>query len=329
MHERKFAGGRAVSEVGLGAWQLGGADWGDVPDAQAFAILDAAAGAGVSFIDTADVYGLGRSEKLIGAWLKQRKDAERFFVATKLGRFPEPGWPGNFTAEAVKRHVEASIERLGVAALDLVQLHCVPLEAMKAGEMFATLRTLKAHGRIKAFGASVETIEDAQFALGVEGLASLQIIFNILRQPMADKILPQAKAKGVSIIVRLPLASGLLSGRFKPGDSFAEADHRNYNRDGAAFYVGETFAGLPFAKGVELVEKVRTMAPEGVSLADFSLRWCLDNDAVTTIIPGASSPAQALTNARASDMAPLGADMHRKLRAFFDDEVASRIRGPI
>jgi aryl-alcohol dehydrogenase-like predicted oxidoreductase len=329
MHTRTFHGGRAISEVGLGAWQLGGADWGDVSHERAFEILDASADAGVSFIDTADVYGLGRSERLIGQWLAGRPDRARFFVATKIGRFPEPGWPANFSAEHVRAHVDACRERLGVEALDLVQLHCVPSEALKRGEMFEALRAMQAEGKIKGWGVSVETVEQAEFCLGVDGLASLQIIFNILRQPMAANVLPMAKAKGVSIIVRLPLASGLLSGKMKAAQSFAENDHRNYNRDGGAFYVGETFAGLPLDKGVALVESLRPLVPEGMTMSQFALRWCLDQDGVTTIIPGATAPAQARGNAAVSDLAPLAPSVHARLAEFYANDVAPHIRGGV
>ncbi|MES1156635.1 MAG: aldo/keto reductase [Alphaproteobacteria bacterium] len=329
MKQRLFKGGRRVSEVGLGAWQLGGADWGDLPDIRAFEILDAAADAGVTFIDTADVYGLGRSEQLIGQWLARREDRERFFVATKIGRFPEPGWPENFTPDAVRAHVEACRERLGVEALDLVQLHCVPFEQLRLGAMVATLRELKAQGKIKAFGASVETVEQALYALSIDGLASLQVIHNILRQPMNIRVLPEAKKKGVSIIVRLPLASGLLSGKMRADQSFAENDHRNYNRDGEAFYVGETFNGLPLEKGVELIERVRPLVPQAMTMTQFALRWCLDHDAVTTVIPGATSPEQARGNAAVSDLSPIDRGAMVRLRAFYGTEVAPFIRGGV
>ncbi|HWA01377.1 MAG TPA: aldo/keto reductase [Caulobacterales bacterium] len=328
MHSRTFHGGRRVSEIGLGAWQLGGADWGDMPAARALDILDAAADAGVTFIDTADVYGLGRSEQLIGQWLA-RSDRDRFFIATKIGRFPKPGWPENFTAAMVRAHVDACRQRLGLDALDLVQLHCVPTDALKHGEMFDALRKLKSEGKIKAFGASVETTEQALLCLNIDGIASLQIIFNILRQPMNIRVLPEAKAKGVSLIVRLPLASGLLSGKMSAEQRFPENDHRNYNRDGEAFYVGETFNGLTLAKGVELADRVAPFAPKGLSMTQFALRWCLDHEAVTTVIPGARSPDQARANAAVSGLAPLERATHARLRAFYASEVAPHIRGGV
>lgn len=328
MHKRTLAG-RLVSEVGLGAWQLGGADWGDVPESRAFEILDASADAGVTFIDTADVYGLGRSERLIGAWLATRHDSQRFVVATKIGRYPQPGWPANFEPETVRAHVDACRQRLGVDALDLVQLHCVPLEALQRGVMFDALRTLQADGKIKAWGVSAETVEQAELALAAEGCASLQLIINILRQPMLERVLPAAKAKGVGVIARLPLASGLLTGKLSANDTFAENDHRNYNRDGAAFYVGETFNGLPFAIGVDLANRARALLPGGQVMAQSALRWILDNDAVTTVIPGASSPAQARVNAEVSSLAPLSADTHARLSDFYRTEVAQHIRGGV
>ena len=318
-----------MSEIGLGAWQLGGADWGDMSATRAFEILGAAADAGVTFIDTADVYGLGRSEQLIGQWLGNRSDRERFFVATKIGRFPKPGWPENFTAEVVRAHVDACRQRLGVSTLDLVQLHCVPIETLRQGAMFATLRELKAEGKIKAFGASIETVDQALYALSVDGLASLQVIHNILRQPMNIRVFLEAKKKDVSIIVRLPLASGLLSGKMRADQPFANNDHRLYNRDGEAFYVGETFNGLTLEKGVELIERVRPLVPASMNMAQFALRWCLDHDAVTTVIPGASSPEQARGNAAVSDMAPIDRGALVRLRAFYGTEVAPFIRGGV
>lgn len=319
--------GREVSEVGLGTWQLGGTEWGNVSDAQALETLRAAADAGVSFIDTADIYGMGRSETLIGRFLKERPDRERFFIATKLGRFPEPGWPDNFTRQAVFQHTENSLRRLGVAAVDLMQTHCLPLEIMQQGEVFEALRELKRQGKIQAFGASVESMQEALWCLSVEGLASVQIIFNIFRQKPAEVLFTSARQQAVALIVRLPLASGLLAGRFTADTTFAENDHRTFNRDGQRFHVGETFAGLPFAKGVELADMLKPLVPQGATMAQFALRWCLDFDAVTTVIPGAKRPEQARMNARASDLPRLSEALHRQLRRFYDDEVAAYIRG--
>jgi Predicted oxidoreductases (related to aryl-alcohol dehydrogenases) len=327
MKFRTFGDGTPVSEVGLGCWQIGGADWGEVGDDEALETLRAAADAGVTFFDTSDVYGLGRSETLLGRFLKERA-ADPLFVATKVGRFPEPGWPENFTPEGIRRHTEASLSRLGVEALDLTQLHCIPTEELRRGEVFDTLRALRDEGKVRRFGASVESMEEALLCLEQPGLASLQIIFNVLRQKPIDVLFDRAKAQGVALIVRLPLASGVLSGKMTKETRFGERDHRNYNRDGAAFNVGETFAGIPFEVAVELADGLAAYVPEGLTLAQASLRWCLDFDAVTTIIPGAKRPDQARANAAVSDLSPLPPGVHADLRAFYETRVADHIRGP-
>lgn len=314
-----------VSEIGLGTWQLGGADWGEVDEGRALDTLRAAYEGGVNFFDTADVYGLGRSEEFIGTF--RRETSKKIFVATKLGRFPKPGWPENFSIDSLRAHTEASLRRLGVEAVDLTQLHCIPTEVLRQGEVFESLRVLKREGKIRSFGVSVETNEEALICLQQEELASLQIIFNIFRQKPIE-FFDTAKSKGVALIVRLPLASGLLSGKFTKGTRFPETDHRSYNRDGQAFNVGETFAGLPFEKGVELSEALKALVPEGMSLADMALRWILDFDAVTVIIPGASKPQQARANVTASELAPLRKDLHALLREFYETQVAANIRGP-
>lgn len=314
-----------VSEIGLGTWQLGGADWGEVDENRALDTLRAASEGGVNFFDTADVYGLGRSEGIIGQFLKET--SKKIFVATKLGRFPEPGWPTNFSLESLRDHTEASLRRLGVEAIDLTQLHCIPTDVLRDGEVFESLRALKREGKIKSFGVSVETNEQALICLEHPELASLQIIFNIFRQKPLE-FFDKAMSKGVALIVRLPLASGLLSGKFTKETKFAETDHRSYNREGQAFNVGETFAGLPFEKGVELSNALKAFAPDTMNMAQMALRWILDFDAVTVIIPGASSPQQARANVTASELAPLGKELHAKLRAFYETQVAAHIRGP-
>jgi aryl-alcohol dehydrogenase-like predicted oxidoreductase len=327
MNQRPFgAAGETVSEVGLGCWQIGGADWGAVSDEEALNTLRAAVESGITFFDTADVYGLGRSEELIGRFLKEA--SAKPFVATKLGRFPEPGWPDNFSAEAVRAHTEASLRRLGVEALDLTQLHCIPTETLRQGEVFDTLRALKQEGKIRRFGASVESMEEALICLEQEGLASLQIIFNIFRQKPIDTLFGPAKEKGVALIARLPVASGLLSGRYTKTTTFPETDHRNYNRDGQAFNVGETFAGLPFEMGVAFADEVRMRCPDGMSMTEMALRWCLDFDAISVVIPGARNAEQARQNAAVSSLPPLPADTHAELREFYESHVADNIRGP-
>lgn len=329
MQTRNFpALGVPVSEIGLGTWQLGGTEWGDVSDSQALETLAAAAEAGVTLFDTADIYGLGRSETLLGRFLKGRSDRRRLFVATKLGRWPEPGLHGNLQKQFVVAHTEASLRRLGTDCLDLTQTHCIPLEAMRQGEVFEHLRELKRQGKIKAFGASVESMEEAGVCLEQEGMASLQIIFNVFRQKPIGALFERARQQGVAIVVRLPLASGVLSGRFTAQTRFAPSDHRSFNRDGQKFNVGETFAGLPFERAVALADALKPMAPPGMTLAQFALRWCLDFDAVTTVIPGAKRPEQARANAAASSLPRLSAALHQELAQFYRENVAPHIRGP-
>lgn len=315
-----------ASEIGLGCWQLGGADWGAVDDASALAILGAAADAGINFFDTADVYGAGRSETLVGRFLREsrRKD---IFVATKLGR-TSALYPDRYTEAGLRAATEDSLRRLGVDALDLTQLHCIPTEVMRRGEVFEWLRRLRAEGKIRAFGASVESVDEGLLCLGQEGLASLQVIFNVFRQKPAEQLLPLAHEKGVAIIVRLPLASGVLSGRFTRATTFPAGDHRNYNRDGAAFNVGETFAGLPFEKAVELADALKAFAPVGWTLAQLAQRWILDHPAVTTVITGASRLSQVADNASVSSLPRLAPDLHLRLADFYHAKVRPHIRGP-
>jgi aryl-alcohol dehydrogenase-like predicted oxidoreductase len=319
--------GRVVGEVGLGTWQIGG-NWGDVPDATGLSILRTAYEFGTTFFDTADVYGDGRSETLIGKFIKEAKVRDRVFIATKLGRRGDPGWPQNFTREVVRQHTEDSLRRLGLEALDLTQLHCVPPAVLMRGELFGWLDELKREGKIKAYGASVEAMDEALWCCAQPGCASLQIIFSIFRQKPIHVLFDTARAGGVALIVRLPLASGLLGGRMTRATKFPAEDHRNFNRDGAAFNVGETFAGLPFEKGVDLADALKPAVPAGLSMSEFALRWCLDFDAVSVIIPGARSPEQARANIRAGSLAPLGTTQHVKLAAFYEREVAAHIRGP-
>lgn len=324
MHYRKFDHTDfSCSEIGLGCWQIG-ADWGEVSDQQAFDILDKAVACGVNFFDTADVYGDGRSETLIGKF--RHSSAADLFVATKLGR--RGIYPDKYTEATIRAATEESLRRLQMDALDLTQLHCIPSEILRQGDVFDWLRTLKAEGKIKRFGASVESIEEAHLCLKQDGLSSLQIIFNIFRQkPIAD-LFEAAKAKSVALIVRLPLASGLLGGKLTKQSRFAEGDHRNYNRDGQFFNVGETFAGLPFELGVELADELRKFVPEGLTMAQMAMRWVLDHDAVTVVIPGATKVQQVNDNASASDLPPLSDELHRQLRLFYEQKVVQHIRGP-
>jgi aryl-alcohol dehydrogenase-like predicted oxidoreductase len=327
MKYRQF-GGIPVSEVGLGCWQIGGDQWGNVSDEDALDVLRASIGAGVTFLDTADVYGAGRSEELIGRFLKE-SPRDRLFIASKFGRFPRPGWPANFEPNTIREHTENSLRRLGTDRLDLTQLHCLPMEQLQREEIWETLRSLQDEGKIRRFGASVESIAEAEECLKHPGLASLQIIFNIFRQTPAFGLFDRCQELGVAVIVRLPLASGLLAGKYTPSSTFAPNDHRTFNRNGEKFNVGETFAGLGFEKGLELTEKLKQIAPKGYTLAELALRWCLDHSAVTVIIPGARNRAQAEANAAASDLPPIHPGVHGRLRQFFLDEVKPAVRGPV
>lgn len=326
MKYRSFGkSGEPVSEIGLGCWQLSGNAWGDIEEKNALDILSAATDAGVNFLDTADVYGTGRSESLIGKFLKSRPESE-FFVATKLGRTADL-YPDQYTEERVRAALEASLQRLGLEAVSLVQLHCLPEDVLRRGEIFEWLRALQKEGKIRHFGASVEDTEQAALCLDQPGLASLQIIFNIFRQTPETTILPAAREKGVAIIVRLPLASGLLSGKFTKDTHFAENDHRNFNRDGQAFHVGETFSGIPFDKGVELADEMKHFVPESLTMVQMAQRWILDHDEVTVVIPGARTPAQARENASVSRLPELPASLHERLARYYKTEVEPFIRG--
>lgn len=316
--------GIQATEVGLGCWQIGGGWGAPWSDAIAQDTLTAAYEAGVRFFDTADGYGDGESERSLGRFRRSHPDIT---IATKLGRSGGL-YPDNYTEEGLRSATLSSMERLGVDCIELTQLHCVPPEVLRNGSVFNWLRRQRDDGLIGAFGASVETVEEGFICLEQEGLTSLQVIFNIFRQKPAEELLPAARAQDVGIIVRLPLASGLLTGKLSKSTVFSEEDHRNFNRDGQAFNVGETFAGLPFEKGVELSEQLREYVPEGMSMVQMALRWILDHEAVSVVIPGASSPQQAEANAAVSDLDPLPLALHASLREFYEQEVHEYIRGP-
>lgn len=326
MKYRKFKN-TEVSEVGLGSWQLGSTDWGELKEEDAFGILQAFVDRGGNFIDTADVYGAGISEKTIGKFLKTTE--KKLFVATKLGRRSDGscGWPQNFTYNAMREHVESSLANLGLSQLFLEQLHCIPTEELKKGEVFTHLRKLQSEGLLQHWGVSVETSEEALLCLEQDGLASLQIIFNLFRQHVADEVFAKAKEKGVALIVRVPLASGLLTGKFTETTSFSASDHRNYNRNGEAFNAGETFSGIPFTDGVRFANEMARLLPEG-PMAQWALRWILDHPEVTTVIPGASSVKQVESNVAASALPSLPAATHQQLRDFYQAKVQPVIRGP-
>jgi aryl-alcohol dehydrogenase-like predicted oxidoreductase len=323
--------GVKVSEVGIGTWQLGNADWGVLDEKEALRILHRAVEQGVNLIDTADVYGLGFSEQIIGKFLKETK--EKVYVATKLGRklwVELKGWPPKYTLEITRKATQESLKRLGVESVFLQQWHCLPTEMLREGEVLEHLETLKKEGLIQNWGCSVESIEEAMLSMKHPGCGGLQVIYNIFRQKLTDELLPAAKKKKVGILARVPLASGLLTGKFKAGHQFSEKDHRNYNKDGKFFNVGETFAGVPFEKGVEFAEKIRAILKptETVPMAQLALRWILDQKEVSTVIPGATKAAHADSNAAASKLPSLSQKTHEALKELYDREIASAIRGP-
>jgi len=315
--------GLTVPEIGLGCWQLGGGWGNEWNDDIAQDILGHAYASGTRFIDTADVYGEGASEQSIGRFLQDHQDLT---VATKLGRGAI--YPDGYSREAVRAATARSLERLGVSQLDLTQLHCVPPAVLRDGKIFDWLREMRDDGLIARFGASVETVEEGLVCLEQEGLTSLQIIFNIFRQKPLEELLPKAKEKGVGIIVRLPLASGLLSGKMTRETTFRAGDHRNFNRDGGSFNVGETFAGLEFQTGVALAGEIAAYVPATMSMAQMALRWLLDQDAVSVVIPGASSAAQVESNASAAQLPPLPTAVHDSLATLYRDKIHGAIRGP-
>jgi aryl-alcohol dehydrogenase-like predicted oxidoreductase len=295
--------GTSFSEIGFGAWAIG-AEWGEVSETDAIGAVEAALDSGVTFIDTADVYGDGRSERIIAKVLEERS-GKRPFVATKAGRRLKPHVTDGYNQGNLRAFVERSRENLRIERLDLVQLHCPPTEVYYRPEVFDALEAMKSDGLIAAYGVSVEKVEEGLKAIEYPGVASVQIIYNVFRQRPASRFLGEAKARGVAVIARVPLASGLLTGKLTKDSTFAKRDHRNFNRHGAAFDVGETFAGVPYEVGIEAVDELRGLIPAGVEMAAFALRWILMNDAVTVVIPGAKNARQAKANATAAELAPL------------------------
>lgn len=295
--------GATISEIGFGAWQIGGS-WGDVSEEDGKRALNAALDSGITFIDTADVYGDGRSEKIIAAVLQER-GGEKPFVATKAGRRLNPHLAESYTGANIEAFIDRSLANLGVETLDLVQLHCPPTEVYYRPEVFGALDRLVTMGKIRHYGVSVEKVEEALKAIEYPGVATVQIIYNIFRQRPQDLFFAEAKKKDVGVVVRVPLASGLLSGKISKDTVFAADDHRNFNRHGEAFDVGETFAGVPFDVALQAVDELRTLAPANVPMAQFALRWILAQDAVSVVIPGARNAAQAQSNAAASALAPI------------------------
>lgn len=324
MNHREFGRIGRVSEIGFGAWAIG-ADWGNVEDADAVAALNAALDAGVDFIDTADVYGDGRSERLIARVLKERGGRQGVFVATKAGRRANPHVAEAYNRENLTAWIERSLKNLETEALDLVQLHCPPTEVYYRPEVFGALDDIKKAGKIRHYGVSVEKVEEAIKATEFPGVETVQIIFNIFRQRPAELFFRLARERRVGVIVRVPLASGLLSGRMSRETVFGADDHRQYNRFGAAFDVGETFSGVPYETGLDAVDDIRALVPEGMSMAQFALKWILMEEAVGTVIPGAKNVEQAKANAAASALPALPEETMRRLRKLYDARIRAHV----
>ncbi len=314
--------GLAVSEVGLGCWQLGG-DFGPVSAATAEAVIEQAVKDGINFFDTADVYGDGISETYLGKLVNQL--LPEAVIATKYGRAAGT-YPDGYSLTDMRDSVCRAQDRLQRDCIDLLQLHCVPEHVLAEQHIFDWLREIQQQGLIKAFGASVETHKEAEICLAHSDLQSLQIIFNLLRQRPIEVLFDKALAQQVGIIVRLPLASGMLSGKFSKDTAFAATDHRNYNKDGEAFSVGETFSGIAFDKGLEIVDTLKQSVPEGMTMAQFAMRWILDHDAVTTIIPGASSASQVTQNAKVSQLPVVDQAVHEQLFSYYESDIEKHIR---
>ncbi len=312
--------GRSVSEVGFGAWAIGGT-WGEVSHEDAKSALHAALDAGISFIDTADVYGDGRSEKIIAEVLNER-GGERPFVATKAGRRLSPHVAKGYNAENLTAFVDRSLENLQTDTLNLLQLHCPPTEVYYQPEVFAALDEMQAAGKIRAYGVSVEKIEEALKAMEFPNVTSVQIIYNLFRQRPAELFFQEARRRNVAVIARVPLASGLLTGKMSASTAFSADDHRAFNRNGEAFDKGETFSGVPYDVALDAVEDVRQYVSGDATMAAFALRWILMADAISVVIPGAKNREQAQANARASDLPALSDETMAAIKAIYQQKIA-------
>jgi aryl-alcohol dehydrogenase-like predicted oxidoreductase len=315
--------GAEVSVVGLGTWQLGG-DWGTVTEDDAAAVLDAVLDAGVTLLDTADVYGDGRSEERIRKALAAR--GERPFVATKAGRRADPFTAEQYTPENLRGWIDRSRRNLGVDTLDLVQLHCPPPAVYSDERVYDTLDQLVQEQAIAAYGVSVETVAEGLTALQHPGVQSIQVILNVFRRKPLEQLLPAAQRAEVGILARVPLASGLLSGKYSTDTTFAADDHRNFNRNGEAFDVGETFSGVPFEVGVQAAKEIAQIAPEGTPTAAFALRWIVDQPGVSVVIPGARTPEQARANAAAAEVPALTDEQQAAVRRVYDERIREHVQ---
>ena len=310
--------GWKVSEISFGAWAIGGA-WGTVDEKESLAALHAALDGGVNFFDTADVYGDGHSERLMAKLKKERK--EQFYITTKAGRRLPKQTPEGYNRENLTAWIERSLRNLETDTIDLLQLHCPHPDVYYRPEVFGILDDLVKAGKIRYYGVSVEKVEEALKAVEFSGVQTVQIIFNLFRQRPAELFFPEAKRRKVGILARVPLASGMLSGKFTRDSKFEKDDHRNFNRHGEAFDRGETFSGVDYETGLRVVEELRSLAPKGASLAQVALRWILEFPAVTCAIPGAKRPAQVAENIAASDLKPLSKTTMNKIQALYDAEI--------
>ncbi len=314
--------GWRVSEVSFGAWAIGGA-WGEVSDQDAIAALHTAIDQGVNFIDTADVYGDGRSERLIAQVIKDR--SETVYVATKAGRRLNPHVSEGYNAANLTQFVDRSLRNLGTDRIDLLQLHCPPTEVYYRPDVFRALDDMVQAGKLHYYGVSVEKVEEALKAIEYPNVQSVQIIFNMFRQRPADLFFREASARRVGILARVPLASGLLTGKMTKQATFPADDHRNFNRDGQSFDRGETFSGVDFETGIEATNQLAAIKPEGMTMAQFALRWILMFDAVSCVIPGAKRPSQATDNVQASALPPLSDDLMAQVRALYDQAIRAQV----
>jgi aryl-alcohol dehydrogenase-like predicted oxidoreductase len=320
---RKFGRiGWDVAEISFGAWAVGG-EWGTVDDDQSLAAMKRALELGVNFFDTADVYGDGRSERLLGRLRKETKTP--FHIVTKAGRRLSPHVAAGYNKENLTAFVERSLKNIGVESLELVQLHCPPTDTYYRPETFAAMDELVRAGKIQHYGVSVERVEEGLKAMEFPNVASIQIIFNMFRQRPAERFLAEAQRRGVATIIRVPLASGMLTGKLTAASQFPADDHRNYNRHGEAFDVGETFAGVPYETGLEAVAELKSLVPAGATLAQLALRWILMFDGVATIIPGGKNSRQVEDNCGASALPALTEQQMKSVRAVYDRYIRASV----
>ncbi len=313
-----------AAEMGFGSWAIGGDAWGTTDDKEAIAALHKAIELGVNFIDTADVYGDGHSEQLVAQ--VRRSHSERVFIATKAGRRLNPHTAAGYNRANLTSFVDRSLRNLQMEALDLLQLHCPPTEVYDNPEVFAVLDDLVQQGKLRNYGVSVEKVEEALKAIRYPNLQSVQIIFNMFRFKPAEEFFKAAHERQIGIIVRVPLASGMLAGKFRRDTQFDAKDHRNYNRHGEAFDQGETFSGVDYETGLEAVEELRSLVPPGASMAQFALRWILMFPEVTTVIAGAKNPQQAADNTHAAALPPLSAETMRRVQEIYDKYIRAQVQ---